>query len=521
MSTDVAQANLLAWYLEDFRRFCALLEISDKGGRRVPFKLNEIQRLYCKNAGQRDVILKARQVGFTTLILALDVYRFLTVRGARVVIVCQSMTGNGPVKTLATTIKRFFACIRKAGISLNFSTETYNEWALKERDASLRIIVAGASEASAVKAGRSGTVTHLHATEVAFWEYADDTLNALLECVPGPEHGSSVLFESTPNGAAGYFYRQCQKAIEGNGGYRLHFYAWHDAKEYSTPLDPGEVIVPANDREALLMSKGVTPEQIKWYRGKVADNGQDRTDQEYPSDQESCFLASGRTFFDQAVNTAMLERAREPLEKLENDRLWIFKRPEPGHGYVIGGDTSEGTGGDDSAAPILDWESGEHVATVLCQLEPRDYGLLLMRTGYLYNTALIAVERNNHGHSVIQTLNHPPPLDDGTPQDAYPAIYVFTDEKQGWPTSPVTRPVMLDDLNDAHRKGYFVTPDRRLLQQIKTFVIGTNGKPAAASGEKDDLVMGGAIAWEVRQRGGWIPPPPANDGVGGYQRAAW
>lgn len=521
MTADVAQANLLAWYLEDFRRFCALLEISGKDGRRVPFKLNEIQRLYCKGKGQRDVILKARQVGFTTLVLALDVYKFLTVRGARVVIVCQSMTGNGPVKTLATTIKRFFQCIRNAGIALNFSTETGNEWAIAERDASLRIIVAGASEASAVKAGRSGTVTHLHATEVAFWEYADDTLNALLECVPGPEHGSSIIFESTPNGAAGYFYRQCKKAQNGQGGYKLHFYAWYEAKEYAIPLERGEVIEPENERERLLVAKGVTPEQLKWYRGKVADNGQDRTDQEYPSDAESCFLASGRTFFDQKVNTPLLERAEEPVEKAEGDLLWIYKHPEPGRGYVIGADVAEGVGKDDSAAPVLDWETGEHVATVLCEfVEPHDYALLLMRVGYLYNTALLAVERNNHGHSVIQTLNHPPPAEDGSLVGAYPCIYVGDDKKPGWLTSPITRPVMLDDLNNAHRKGFFVSTDARLLQQCKTFVIGTDGKPAAASGEKDDLVMGTAIAWQIRQRGGWVPPPPPQDATG-YERQYW
>ncbi len=140
-----------------------------------------------------------------------------------------------------------------------------------------------------------------------------------------------------------------------------------------------------------------------------------------------------------------------------------------------------------------------------------------MRTGYLYNTALLAPERNNHGHSVIQTLNHPPPLPDGTLVGAYPCIYVAADGKQGWLTSPVTRPVMLDDLNDAVRKGFWKSPDARLLQQCKTFVINTNGKPEAASGEKDDLVLSAAIGWEVRQRGGWAPPQPTEE-ISAYER---
>lgn len=508
MSVDVAKAQLLSWYLADFRRFAALLEISTKSGARIPFTLNAIQKLYCSTATQRDVILKPRQIGFTTLILALDVYKFLTVRGARVVIVCQSMTGNGPVKTLSSTIKRFFACIRRAGIALDFSTETNNEWALKERDASLRIIVAGASEASAAKVGRSGTVTHLHCTEQSFWEFADETLNALLECVPSPEHGSSIIIESTPNGAAGYFYRQCKAAQSGASGYKLHFYPWHAAAEYAVALDPGEVITPVNDLERLLVSKGVTPEQLKWYRRKVAENGQDRTDQEYPSDPETCFLTTGRGFFDQAVTARMLEQVTGAAEVRDRDRIFIWKKPVPGRGYVIAADPSEGGGGDPSGCVILDWETGEHVATVLGQYTPFQLAEALVPLGHEYNTALIAPERNNHGHSLILALS----------QLGYPCIYAFDDEKLGWPTNPVTRPTMLDELEAAHRGGHFVSPDRNVLGQMKTFVVNANGKPEAAPGEKDDLVMATAIGWAVRSR---APVARTPTQFGTSERAAW
>lgn len=491
MSVDVAQAGLLAWYLADFRRFCALLEISAKDGRRIPFKLNEIQKLYCATATQRDVILKPRQIGFTTLILALDVYKFLTVRGARVVIVCQSMTGNGPVTTLAATIKRFFSTIRRAGIALNFSTEKSSEWAIKERDASLRIIVAGASEASAAKAGRSGTVTHLHETEVAFWEYADDTLNALLECVPGIEHGSSIISESTANGAAGTFYRQCRAAQDRTSGYTLHFYPWHAASEYAVVLEPGEVIEPKNERERKLLNAGVTPEQIKWYRRKVAENGQDRTDQEYPTDPETCFLVSGRGFFDQEITAKLLECAAAPIERRDQYRITLWKRPVLGRRYLVVADPSEGGGGDPSGVVIYDWESGEHVASVLGQYTPWALAKVLVDLAREYNSATIAVERNNHGHSVLQALER---------EHRYGPLYRHDDDKYGWPTNPVTRPTMLDELEDAHRKGHWASQDRALLGQLRTFVYSASGKPEAAPGEQDDLVLAAAIGWAIRSR---------------------
>lgn len=513
------RAEFLAWALGDFQRFVGLLKILPKDGVKRRFVLNPIQRRYCATRTQRDAVLKPRQIGFTTLEQARDIYTLLTKPGARVVTTCQSATDHTPALLLSANYDVMFTSLREAGLALNFRSESATKWVLADRDASLRIVEAGASEAAAKKKGRAGTVTRLHLTETAFYDYAEETLNALLEAVPGEEHGSEVVNESTANGVGGWFHKNCKAAADGTNGFKLHFYPWFEAAEYSAPLEPGERIEPQNDREALLVSKGVTPEQLKWFRQKVALKGQDDTDQEYPSDPETCFLASGRSFFDQHVTKTQTELAPlEPLEKRLNDRLWIWKHPQPGRGYVIGADTSEGTGADDSAAPVLDWETGEHVATLLCNIDPWDYAADLSATGYLYNTALIAVERNNHGHSVLQALKHPPALADGTPQAPYPCLYVAADEKPGWLTSPVTRPVMLDDLAAAHRQGFFKTPDRRVLQQFKTFIIPASGKPQAAPGEKDDLVLGAAIGWEVRLRGGWVPPPAEDTEIEPYER---
>ncbi len=512
------RAEFLAWALADFQRFVGLCKIIPKDGVKRRFILNDIQRRYCSTRTARDTILKPRQIGFTTLEQARDIYTLITKPGARVVTTCQSMTDHTPALQLSANYGVMFTALREAGLALNFRSESAMKWVLAERDASLRIVEAGASEAAAQKKGRAGTVTRLHCTETAFYDYADDTLNALMEAVPGPEHGSEIVNESTANGAGGWFHSNYKAAEAGTNGFRAHFFPWFDASEYALELEPGEVIEPRTPHEEMLARKGVKPEQLKWYRRKVTGTSQDKTDQEYPSDPETCFLASGRSFFDQAVTKVQLEAApSEPLEKRNNDRLWIWKLPQAGHGYVIGADAAEGVGKDDSAAPVLDWITGEHVATILGDLQPYDYAAELACAGYLYNTALIAVERANHGHAVLQALVHPPANPDGSPQHAYPCLYVAADEKLGWVTSPVTRPVMLDDLAEAHRQGFFKTPDRRLLQQVKTFVVPANGKPQAASGEKDDLVLGAAIGWEVRQRGGWVPPQVAEE-IQPYER---
>lgn len=488
---QASRAAELAWYFETFPRFCSLLPITTKDGSRLPsFKLNAIQKLFCLELTGRDVVLKPRQIGFTTLILALDVYKFLTVRGARVVIVCQSMTGNAPVKILAGVIKRFFTALRAVGVDLAFTTETNNEWAIADRDASLRIIVAGASEASAAKVGRSGTITHCHLTEIAFWEFAEDTLNALLECVPGPEHGSSILFESTPNGASGYFYRQCLKAQAGSSGYKLHFYPWFEAREYALPLEPGEHIEPENDRERLFISKGITLQQLKWYRRKVAENGQDRTDQEYPSDPETCFLISGRGFFDQTVTSRLLTKIGTPIETRKSGRIRIYEKPVESEDYVFALDCSEGVGGDPSGGIMYKRANGQHVATLDGQFQPHDGAAVAVELCKEYHGALLAPERNNHGHAVLQAVR----------TIGYNRVYRHDDDKRGWNTNVVSRPVMLDSLEDAHRRGLWTTPDGALLAQMRKFIINDSGKAEAARGEHDDLVIAAAIGWAVRQR---------------------
>lgn len=484
------RAELLVWALEDFRRFAGLLEIIPKGGRRQRLVLNKVQREYCANRTPRDNVLKSRRVGFTTLEQARDIYHFLTVPGAKVVAVCQSLTNHGPTRLLSDNYRVMFESLERAGLGLKFRARNGSEWVLADRDARLTIEEAGASEAAASKKGRAGGISRLHLTETAFYEYADETLNAMLECVSAPEYGTEIVDESTPNGATGFFYRQCKASAA--SGYRLHFFPWHDTAEYAVPLDAGERIEPQNEREQQLVAAGVKPEQLKWYRRKVAEKGQALVDQEYPSDPETCFLVSGRGFFDQGVTSRLLGKApMQPLERLDRDRVSIWKQPEKGRRYLLSADTAEGGGGDPSGALMYDRESGEHVATITGQYQPWELAGALDKLGRRYNTAEVVVERNNHGHAVLQALDR---------EHKYPKIYKHEDGKPGWPTNMVTRPVVLDALEDSHRRELWKSPDRAVLAQLRTFIVTDTGKAEAARGEHDDLVLAAAIGWAARSK---------------------
>lgn len=484
------RAQFLAWAFDSFPRFCSLLDIIPKSGKRSKFQLNQIQKLFCVERTGRDVVLKPRQIGFTTLEQARDVYHFLTFPGARVVATCQSLQDNSPLKLLSNNYRVMFEGLERCGVRLNFRNQSGTEWTLADRDASLRIIQAGASEASASKKGRAGTVTRLHLTETAYYEYAEETLNALLECVPAQELGSEIVSESTPHGAAGYFYNQCRAAASGQSSYKLHFYPWYRQDEYRTALEPGETITPQSESEHKLVVLGITPEQLRWYRAKVAEKGQNLVDQEYPTDPETCFLVSGRSFFDQSVTSQLLNQTKEPIERRERERVRIYARPKEDKDYILSVDTSEGGGGDPSGALMYERSTGAHVATIDGQYPPWDLARASVALCKEYRRALLVVERNNHGHAVLQAIER---------EHKYDCVYEHEDEKLGWPTTPITRPVMLDALEDSHRKGHWKSPDRHVLGQMRKFVISATGKPEAARGEHDDLVMAAAIGWAVRQ----------------------
>lgn len=215
---------------DGFYDYCDLLEVKPQEGGsatgRIPFKLSPIQRAYCEARTPRDVVLKPRQVWITQVELTRDVWYFLTKRGVNVVVICQSDSNDTMLGRLSERVGIIFESLRKnAGLVLDFKIQTRTSWVLHD-GSSLQIIGAGASRDAAQKKARGDTVHRLHTTEIAFCEYAGLTLNAVLEAIAGPEHGTEVVHESTANGAGGeerpesakdtgggpYFYWLCRDA---------------------------------------------------------------------------------------------------------------------------------------------------------------------------------------------------------------------------------------------------------------------------------------------------------------------
>ena len=101
-----------------------------------------------------------------------------------------------------------------------------------------------------------------------------------------------IVLESTPNGAAGVFYEEWQKASE--TGYTQHFFPWWYERELSR--DRGRrgryCAADATEEKDLMERHGLSEEQIAWRR-KQWKVLRGLAAQEYAEDAGSCFLASG------------------------------------------------------------------------------------------------------------------------------------------------------------------------------------------------------------------------------------
>lgn len=225
----------------------------------------------------------------------------------------------------------------------------------------------------------------------------------------------------------------------------------------------------------------------------------------------------GKTVFPQKRLQEMIEHTRSGeryridvqagrMVEDENGELEIFHHPSPGRDYDIGADVAEGLPeGDYSAAYVLDHETGEDVAILHGHIDDDRYGWQLDWLGRYYNLALLGVEINNLGHSVVNVLLNYSFYPNIYYHDSYNSESGTNETKPGWPTTAVTRPILVDYLIEVVRDGLFPVHDINLINEMKTFVRNKQGKPQAlgkgsSSGAKDDRIMAYGIAHQMRLR---------------------
>ncbi|MDT8068664.1 MAG: terminase [Terriglobia bacterium] len=456
----------------------ALLRIRDKQGGLQPLVLNRAQHDYQRHCGKKNIVLKARQLGITTYVAARFFLRTITQPGTLTVQVAHDQRAAEQIfRIVYRFLENLPESLRK---SLYTSRANVRQVVFPEIDCEYRV-----ETASDRHAGRGLTIQNLHCSEVAMWPDGAAALAALRAAVPP---GGEIVLESTPNGAAGAFYREWQNA--GETGYIRHFFPWWLDESYRVT---GRPVGALSEEERMLIEQhGLDEDQIAFRRDVKANFGA-RAREEFAEDAQTCFRSSGECVFELDTLEERLKNLVEPIERRDNGRLRIWLPFVAGRRFIIGVDPAGGgIDGDFACAQVVDRDTGLQCAELLGHLRPEELAREIARLGREYGDALVAVERNNHGHAVLACLQL---------QERYANLFHEGGgprREAGWLTTAANRPPMLENLAAVLRANPSSLQSPRLLEQCRTFVRGKDGRAEAAAGSHDDAVMAMAIALAVR-----------------------
>ena len=376
------------------RAIQALFHIINKDGHQVPFSLNESQLAYDTVKTPRDLIPKARQKGFSSYGVALQVIKCLGVPGTRAVLISHEA---GATQRLLDKAQFYLKHINgpKAELGRNSRNELY----FPKNESTYYIGTAGARAF-----GRGDTITDLHISEYAWWENTGlRHIAGLMQAVP---ESGSVRIESTGNGMANDFFYMCTNAEK--LGYSVFFRSWHDDDEYKRKI-PERGWFPEGFEtyfQDMKLRYSLKEEQLYWYWLKLLEFRLDlkMMQQEYPSSLDECFQATGGAIFANVTQTPSQHWAWSLLEGRRIESL--STHPKKDYTYVIGADPSGGTGNDEAGAQIICLDTLEQVLEYGDKnIDPVEFGYFLITLGLRYNEAFIVCESNNHGiatHSILK-----------------------------------------------------------------------------------------------------------------------
>lgn len=433
-----------------------LVKIKGKVPGLVPFILNEAQKdlFNTLKKSPRVIILKARQIGFSTAAIGFLYHKTIMTPGTNTAIIGY----NSPLTAeLLDKVKTFW---RSTPEDLRPAIHYNSKSEISFPKIDSKIIVLPSTE----NVGRGYTLHNVLLTELSAWEKAEDKMMTLEASVP---IDGTIVIESTPRGVGNLYHKMW---VEDNGYVKKEYgWWWHYSEE-----------------------------EIEVVRKRM--NNPMKFAQEYGLE----FLSSGRSVFDPA---SVRSQRANILKVGDENRGWtvvkeadgmiMYTSPEKGGLYVAGVDTSEGVeGGDYSTMTIWDRVTGEEVAFFRGLVAPDKFGDLLNKWGRIYNNALMVVEVNNHGLTTLTILK----------QLLYPSLYFRRSQfetigteysnKLGWKTTKLTRPLLIDEFAQAVRDGVVTIHSKETLDEMATFIYDRNNNMVPSGTSHDDCIFSAAIGFQ-------------------------
>ena len=337
----------------------------------------------------RVIILKARQQGLSTYVGGYLYFNVSQRKACKAMVVTHH---SDSTRALFDMTKRYHEnCPELLKPHTKYSSR--RELTFDVLDSSFVVATAGGESI-----GRGETLTHVHASELAFWQKSTalENWNGMTQAVPNKK-GTAIFVESTANGVSGIFYDLWKGAVDGTNGYVPVFIPWFMDPEYREEVPSNFEITP--EETELSKKYDLDNEQLMFRRRKIAQNGIELFQQEYPAEPNEAFISTGRPVFNPQTLQENLEAAPDPKQRLalegddwlENVRgeLTLYRTLDPGEKYTIGADVAMGVrGGDYSVAQVLDSKKRQ-VATYRAQVHPDYFATVLYRLGEFFNFACL------------------------------------------------------------------------------------------------------------------------------------
>ena len=453
----------------DFSYFCSrYLKIVDKGGNVIPLSPNRAQLSYLKALERNPwlYVLKARQLGLTTIIAAHNFWKALFTPNHRILVMAHTLVA---AEVIFKIYRRFYDQLPKA---FQFPLAAANVRELSFSHGGL-VKVASASSGSA----RGATYNSIHCSEFAFYKDIEGTVASAFQTA-GTD--AQIILETTANGI-----NDAHKLWFSDSGYDKLFIGWTAGGDYVQKKRPKKVPPQLLDYQK---KHDLTDHQYWWGVKAFETRGASIWNtfrQEYPITAEQAFVTSGARFFTQVYPHAKSFPGYKEYAPPTKYRI-----------YSIGVDTASGSAvGDYSACCVLDVTDKKEptiAATFYEQISPSSFAAKVLEITRRYN-ALAVVEANSYGLSIIEYLI----------QAEWAFLYRRTKydkianrwtEQLGFNTSASTRSILLSRLHEYVTNGWLLPTDERFKCEINTFVFSDSGKAEASSGKHDDMIFAVALA---------------------------
>jgi len=427
----------------------------------IPFRTYDFQDQLISdfNDYRFNVILKARQLGISTITAGYVVWMMLFHRDKNILV-------------MATKFNTAANLVRKVkGIMKN--VPDWLKIADIEIDNRASFVLTNGSQIKATStsgdAGRSEALSLLVIDEAAHVEGLSELWTGLY---PTLSTGGRCIALSTPCGVGNWFHKTYIEAEQG-----------------------------ANNFYPTMLTWDVHPERDEvWFEKETRNMSARQIAQEL----ECNFNTSGETVIHPDDIKRILGGVRDPRHKTGFDRnIWIWEEYDANNSYLLSADVARGDGKDSSAFHVIKLETMEIIAEYKGKPTIDAYSNILNHIGREYGNCLLVVENIGVGISVLDKLA----------ELEYPNLYYsikstheFIDSIQaqsvsnsvpGFTTSSKTRPLVIAKLEEFIRNKLITIYSSRIADELKTFVWN-NGRPQAMRSYSDDLVMALSIACWVR-----------------------